>query len=88
LSRHGGSYNAVLTREIPVVVEGLLESPRNSGGTNKLRAEAFGYKEPFQDRGPKPVSQEEGSIATAVKSAGPSYMFQAEQRACLAYTGK
>ena len=70
MSRHSGSYNAVLTREKPVVMEGLLESPRNSGATNDLRPKAFRCKEPFQDSGPKPVSQEEDSLPTAAKSAG------------------
>lgn len=41
MSRHGGLYNAVLARKIPVVMEGLFELPRNSGGTKELRAKAF-----------------------------------------------
>lgn len=55
--RSGGSYRAYSTRQISVVVEDLLESPREPGGTRELRAKALQCNEPFQDRGPKLYSE-------------------------------
>lgn len=51
--RLGGSYRAYSTRQISVVVEDLLESPREPGGTRELRAKVLQCNETFQDRGPK-----------------------------------
>lgn len=51
----GGYYSTVLTREILVAVEHLLESPRKPGGTRELRAKTSKCKEPFGDSGPKPA---------------------------------